>query len=62
MPAQRTEWANAALEHERQVRRVEIGWALDGGHERRERMGVEVRVERWEVVFAEGGRDVHAAT
>ena len=37
MPAQRAEWANAALEHERQVRREEIG-ALDGGDERRERM------------------------
>jgi hypothetical protein len=44
------------------VRRVEVGGPFDGGDERRERMGVEVRVKRREVVFAEGRRDVHAGT
>ena len=61
MAAQGTEWANTALEHERQVRRVETGGAVDGGDECRERVRVEEGVERREVVFAIGGRDVHTS-
>jgi hypothetical protein len=42
MAAQRAEWADTPLEHERQVRRVEVGGAVGCGDECRERMGVDV--------------------